>query len=83
MDESHFLADCTQAQHAMISLCLNASDALSPDSGAIEIAVEKIMRPSKGANRVSTDFVILAVHDNGHGISEEHRQRIFEPFCIT
>ncbi len=86
MDASYATGDATQIEQVMLNLCLNARDALPADKGVIEIAVENVTHrmPSKTAeSNESADFVMLVVRDNGHGISEEHRQRIFEPFFTT
>ena len=86
MDASYATGDATQIEQVMLNLCLNARDALPADKGVIEIAVENVTHrmPSKSADsNETTDFVMLVVRDNGHGISEEHRQRIFEPFFTT
>ncbi len=86
MDASYATGDATQIEQVMLNLCLNARDALPADKGVIEIAVENVTHrmPSKSAeSNEASDFVMLVVRDNGHGISEEHRQRIFEPFFTT
>ena len=86
MDASYATGDATQIEQVMLNLCLNARDALPADKGVIEIAVENVTHrmPSKSAeSHEAADFVMLVVRDNGHGISEEHRQRIFEPFFTT
>jgi two-component system cell cycle sensor histidine kinase/response regulator CckA len=86
MDASYATGDATQIEQVMLNLCLNARDALPADKGVIEIAVENVthrMPPKTAEGNESADFVMLVVRDNGHGISEEHRQRIFEPFFTT
>ena len=87
MDASYVNADATQIEQVMLNLCLNARDALPADKGVIEIAIENVthrlpaMAAASGTD--TTDFVLLAVRDNGHGISEDLRGRIFEPFFTT
>lgn len=85
MDASYMNADATQIEQVMLNLCLNARDALPADKGVIEIAVENVLHqlPGQAGGGEKSDFVMLVVRDNGHGISEEHRQRIFEPFFTT
>ena len=86
MDASYANGDATQIEQVMLNLCLNARDALPADKGVIEIAVENVthrMPTKSGESSEVSDFVMLVVRDNGHGISEEHRQRIFEPFFTT
>ncbi|MGV3660705.1 MAG: hybrid sensor histidine kinase/response regulator [Prosthecobacter sp.] len=85
MDASYVNADGTQIEQVMLNLCLNARDALPADKGVVEIAVENVTHrlPGTADSGEITDFVMLVVRDNGHGISEEHRQRIFEPFFTT
>ncbi|MFN0080524.1 MAG: ATP-binding protein, partial [Prosthecobacter sp.] len=84
MDASYVTADATQIEQVMLNLCLNARDALPANKGVIEIAVENVThhQPSKPGTDTA-DFVMLVVRDNGHGISEEQRLRIFEPFYTT
>jgi len=82
LDESHVLADSAQLQQVMLNLCLNSRDALPAENGIIEIAVENVAgSPARGGE--GREHVMLVVRDNGHGISEDHRQRIFEPFFTT
>ncbi len=85
MDASYVNADATQIEQVMLNLCLNSRDALPPDQGVVEIAVENVTHrlPGQADSGEVTDFVMLVVRDNGHGIAEEHRQRIFEPFFTT
>jgi two-component system cell cycle sensor histidine kinase/response regulator CckA len=85
MDASYINADATQIEQVMLNLCLNARDALPADKGVIEIAVENVTHrhPSDAGGSDSKDFVMLVVRDNGHGISEEHRHRVFEAFFTT
>jgi two-component system sensor histidine kinase HydH len=58
-------------EQMLINLMLNAADATSLE-GIIELHVKKI-----------EDNVAIEVHDNGPGISEEHRKLIFKPFHTT
>lgn len=91
MEASHVEADATQIEQVMLNLCLNARDSLPADKGVIEIAVENVTcgrqavtAPGAGRGHAeASDFAMLIVRDNGHGITEEHRQRIFEPFFTT
>jgi two-component system cell cycle sensor histidine kinase/response regulator CckA len=82
MDASFALADATQLEQVVLNLCLNACDALPADSGIIEIGIENVMQRTP-AGGDSSEFVMIAVRDNGTGISEEMRHRIFEPFFTT
>lgn len=84
MDASQIIADATQIEQVMLNLCLNARDALPPEHGVIEIAVENVnQHPAGQTEGETTDFVSLVVRDNGHGIAEDQRHRIFEPFYTT
>ncbi len=82
MDASFALADATQLEQVVLNLCLNACDALPSDNGIIEIGIENVMHRAP-AGGDSGEFVMIAVRDNGTGISEEMRHRIFEPFFTT
>ena len=64
-------ADPTQLNQMVLNLVLNARDAM-PQGGLIRVQVD-----------TSDDWVTLAVVDQGVGIDEETRTRIFEPFFST
>lgn len=57
---------------AVMNLLLNATDALSPQGGRIDLEIS-----SKNGN------VIITVTDNGPGISEQISENIFEAFFST
>jgi signal transduction histidine kinase len=79
--------DQAQAQQILLNLVLNARDAL-PDGGRITIETSNCgFQPVAGTvqQKIFPTFpcVLLAVADNGHGMSAETRQRLFEPFFTT
>ncbi len=70
-------ADPTQLEQLLVNLLVNARDAL-PQGGEIEVRVANI---AAGSGR--RDWVRLTVSDNGVGIPEEIRDKVFEPFVST
>jgi C4-dicarboxylate-specific signal transduction histidine kinase len=69
------VGDRIQIQQVLINLVLNAMDAVSeqPESRrAVEVSLAK---SEKGA--------LLTVRDRGHGVSPEHRTKLFESFFST
>lgn len=70
-----------QLEQVVLNLVLNARDALlhhdAPGGKTIQIAVSE--RPEHHDDR----HVCLVVRDNGPGIPEEHRDRVFQPFFTT
>ncbi len=84
------LADATQIQQILLNLVVNASEAMCDRGGAVEIgtclhrATEKF-RSDVGdqAEHPAGDYVVMAVSDNGPGMSVEVARRVFEPFFTT
>ncbi len=71
--EGHFaIGSPVGVGQAVMNLLLNASDALSPQGGRIDLEIS-----SKNGN------VIITVTDNGPGISEQISENIFEAFFST
>ncbi|MGB9724676.1 MAG: ATP-binding protein [Chloroflexia bacterium] len=68
----HVLASPPQIEQALVSLFLNAADAMAGKGGLLEI------RGWQDGERVR-----LAIRDTGPGIPEEIRERLFEPFITT
>ncbi|MBA4181533.1 MAG: hypothetical protein C0506_13165 [Anaerolinea sp.] len=63
--------DASQIQQALLNIILNAKDAM-PEGGRIAVTLK-----TSGASATVT------IADNGPGMSEETRRRIFEPFYTT
>ncbi|NTU67354.1 MAG: PAS domain S-box protein [Chlorobiaceae bacterium] len=78
--------DPEQVSQILTNLCMNACDAIDGD-GRITISIRRVhidAHGNPGANSgMSGDFVELSVADTGHGIGQEHRAHIFEPFYTT
>jgi len=74
-DAAQINADSIQIQHMIMSLILNAHDAVTP-GGRVDIRTELIKTNAGLQSR-------LTIADDGCGMSEETRAHIFEPFYTT
>ncbi|MBT7755430.1 MAG: PAS domain-containing protein, partial [Candidatus Magasanikbacteria bacterium] len=76
-------ADPNQLENALLNLALNARDAM-PDGGVIKLSAENIQLTAEDAaareDTTPGDYVMLAVTDNGSGMTAESMNRAFEPF---
>ena len=71
--------DETQLQQVLMNLCLNARDAM-PNGGHLRIQTARVAAP--GA-RDEAPWVRLSVADEGCGMTEEVKARIFDAFYST
>jgi signal transduction histidine kinase len=62
-------------QRTLVNLALNARDAM-PEGGDLTL----VLREPDPAEADADGCVAIDVVDTGHGIPEELRERIFEPF---
>jgi len=79
-------ADPGQIEQILMNLAVNARDAM-PGGGTLRIETSNIEVDQEFASRhpglLPGSFVLLAIGDNGQGMTEETVQRIFEPFFTT
>ena len=76
------LGSSVHLSKTVMNLIVNSAEAM-PQGGAIRITTENrhIDCPVAGYdNMIEGDYVVLTVSDCGVGISEEDKERIFEPF---
>lgn len=73
-------ASSDQLKQVILNLLINAVDAM-PDGGTVTIATTLIGGARLGLPAGRS--VQIVVRDTGLGISEEHLQRVFEPFFST
>jgi PAS domain S-box-containing protein len=67
-----FLADPHKLRQALVNLVENAVQACAPGEGRVCLS-----------GRRSSDRVEIDVEDNGSGISDDRRERVFEPFFTS
>ncbi len=80
------MVDSAMLENALLNLSINARDAM-PGGGSVRIesANETIERGYDGQAVVLKpgNYVMIAVHDTGTGMTPETIERIFEPFYST
>ena len=80
-------ADATQLQQVMLNLCTNAWHAMAGGTGWIDIALDLAVLDAQAAAEVGGlapgPHAHVSVSDNGCGMDEATRLRIFEPFYTT
>ena len=79
-------SDRGQFEQVVVNLILNARDAM-PQGGMIQIETTNVRIDSEifaqGGRIATGEYVMLAVHDSGVGISDSVRARLFQPFFTT
>lgn len=76
-------ADPEQMKQVLVNLCLNAVEAME-SGGNLYIATRNVRTAIDGGGGVRRGrFVVLSVEDDGSGIPEEIRPRVFEPFVSS
>lgn len=78
-------ADGNQLHQAVLNLCLNARDAM-PSGGVLTLGSSVVPGERvkmRFAEAQSHAYVCLTVGDTGHGLDEEVRHRMYEPFFTT
>jgi len=79
-------ADVDQMEQVIMNLVFNARDAM-PAGGKLTIQTVNSYLDENWARRYPEirpgPYVMLAVHDSGHGMDEETKLHIFEPFFTT
>ena len=82
----HVKADAALLEQVVMNLVFNARDAM-PEGGELAIrsfnsAVDEASLPAQPGAQAGS-YVVLAIRDTGHGMSEETQSHIFEPFFTT
>ncbi|HLI23146.1 MAG TPA: ATP-binding protein [Stellaceae bacterium] len=84
-DAGQMLTDPNHLELAILNLAINARDAM-PDGGTLTVASANAPADAAAASEQSWNvngYLMLAVSDTGGGMSEEVRNRAFEPFYTT
>ena len=82
--------DTGQITQVVMNLVANASDAMGPDGGRIDIRTHLLDASREfldgcylGENRQDGPFVVLEVIDDGPGLAPDLHEQIFDPFFTT
>jgi signal transduction histidine kinase/ActR/RegA family two-component response regulator len=87
-DELLIQGDTTQIQQILMNLMNNARDALSGvEQPSIRVSLRRFTADGrflkKHPDARPGEYAVIAVHDNGCGISKDKINRVFEPFFTT
>lgn len=84
--DPHSLIDPSQLESAILNLAINARDAMG-NSGLLTIETQPVFLDREYADKnpdvTPGQYVMVAVSDNGCGMSAELQEKIFQPFFTT
>ncbi|MCA9059276.1 MAG: response regulator, partial [Planctomycetaceae bacterium] len=86
----NILVDPVQIDHLLANLAVNARDSIT-SHGTIHISARnleaedarQLFQDLSGLSITEDAYVLLTIHDNGCGMDDVTRQRIYEPFFTT
>ena len=90
-DLPHISGDSVQLRQALINLVINAAEAYQGSAGRIDISSARILPTTEGLAKAylaagelaGRECVRIEIKDNGPGMTEETRARLFEPLYTT
>jgi PAS domain S-box-containing protein len=81
------MTDPTQVNQILMNLCTNAAHAMGEHGGTLEVNLEKVENGTDVGVRFAGlspgPHLKLTVSDNGHGMTPEVKERIFDPYFTT
>jgi signal transduction histidine kinase/DNA-binding response OmpR family regulator len=78
--------DATQLESALLNLCINARDAMTPDGGHLTIETANKWLDERAARERHLppgQYVSISVTDTGTGMTPEVIEKAFDPFFTT
>ncbi len=81
------LADSTKIHQLIINLCTNAYHAMKNTGGKLTVSLDELNTvngdTAKGISLPPGNYIRLVVSDTGHGMDDETREKIFDPYFTT
>lgn len=76
------LCNASEIHEMILNLCMNSYHAIIDNRGTITIGLEKTAPPAE-TGPPGSEYVCLSVRDDGAGIPENIKEKIFEPYVTT
>jgi PAS domain S-box-containing protein len=81
------MTDPTHVNQILMNLCTNAAHAMGENGGILDVSLEKVGNGTDVGVRFAGlspgPHLKLTVSDNGHGMTPEVKERIFDPYFTT
>lgn len=83
--DDKILGNAAQVENALLNIGLNASQAMTKDSGVFTISTENVATspdddPLRPPSTPTRSYLKITLRDDGAGIPPENLKRVFEPF---